>query len=380
VFFDVGKELECTLKVPKMSEDFPVMATVYPREVNFDKNPANQKDFTTKVIWNDASKIISIRIGRDIVLPKYYILEGDYLTIRKEFLATLRVGIRWIHIEFDIGFPGYLDVTVTDTTSVIIPENAPQKSTEPTPTAEAPQNTPGTGNVTEDEPKNPPSTESVTEEKTQRTPIADPITKEESQDSNRDNNNGDANENALISLLEQIKITPVRKTLYIGGTKDADIDIVMELPDNLKPVGNQMDISSTNFVNDVTITYKSSKKTVATVSTAGKITAKGIGSTIITTTFTLKNGKAKSLSTEITVKKPYILLVKSVTTMKLGQTFTFQAKIYGFDIRDINWMTTKNSIVEIDKKTGKAIAKSKGTDYVVAKIGNVVKKVKVVVK
>jgi hypothetical protein len=65
--------------------------------------------------------------------------------------------------------------------------------------------------------------------------------------------------------------------------------------------------------------------------------------------------------------------------MKVGDTFTFKIEAKGLDLKDIVWKTTKKSVVVIDKK-GKATAVSEGTDYVVVSIGNVTKKIKVVVK
>lgn len=166
------------------------------------------------------------------------------------------------------------------------------------------------------------------------------------------------------ALLDEISIYTDTDVLYYGGTKGATTTLQMDLPDTLK---------------DVTVSYETKDKKVAKVDSKGKITATGVGSTSIVANFKL-NKVSTTLEADITVKAPYIKFVKSTSTMKLGSKFTFTAKAYGVDIKKAVWSTTQNSIVDIDKKTGKAVAKAKGTDYVVVKIGKISKKVKVVVK
>lgn len=60
--------------------------------------------------------------------------------------------------------------------------------------------------------------------------------------------------------------------------------------------------SELNINNVKKITYKSSKKSVATVNKKGKITAKKKGTAFVMATVTLKNGKTKTVSMKITVK------------------------------------------------------------------------------
>lgn len=52
------------------------------------------------------------------------------------------------------------------------------------------------------------------------------------------------------------------------------------------------------------ITYKTNKKSVATVSKNGTITAKKPGKVKVTAKITLNNGKTKNITMTITVKKP----------------------------------------------------------------------------
>ena len=50
------------------------------------------------------------------------------------------------------------------------------------------------------------------------------------------------------------------------------------------------------------ITYSTSKKSVATVSKSGKVTAKNEGTVTITVTVILKNGKTKTVKMKINLK------------------------------------------------------------------------------
>jgi hypothetical protein len=119
---------------------------------------------------------------------------------------------------------------------------------------------------------------------------------------------------------------------------------------------------------------------VAAVNSKGVITAKGTGKATIITRITLYNGQTKSFKTMVTVKKPYIAFSKSTVKMKTGESFIFELTAYGLEISDIKWSTKMRSILVINKKTGKATAVSKGTDYVIVRTGKKVIKLKVVVE
>lgn len=174
------------------------------------------------------------------------------------------------------------------------------------------------------------------------------------------------------NALERISISATKGTLYVGGTKDKSRNLTVKLLDLLQEVAKTDNAP-------LTVTYKSSNPNVATVTSTGKIIAKKTGKTTITTQVKLGD-KRKSFQTTITVKKAYIKLTKSTKTLKQGTSFTFQAKGYGVNTADIQFYSTKKSIITINKRTGRAVAKSAGTSYIIAKAGKVVVKVKVKVK
>jgi hypothetical protein len=185
--------------------------------------------------------------------------------------------------------------------------------------------------------------------------------------------------NQITSLLDQITVKPIKKTIYLGGNS-SETAIEVDLPSTLELVNSIEDNASQAAIGGVTIAYSSSNKKVATIDKAGKIKAVGEGKAVITTSITLYSGEVKIVKTSINIKKPYITLTSKKSIMVVGDSFTFKANAYGVDVNDIVWTTTEKSIIYINKKTGKAIAKSVGTDYVVAKVGNIYVKLKVIVK
>lgn len=186
--------------------------------------------------------------------------------------------------------------------------------------------------------------------------------------------------NLITGTINQIKVSPLKQTLYTGASAQASTKINIQLPSTLELVNSLNDKTTHSAVGAVTVSYSSSDKKVATVLGSGKIKAAGEGKTTVTTKITLYTGETKTIKTVITVKKPSIKLVKSTASMTVGSEFTFTVAAYGLNTADILWTTSKKSIVVINKKTGVATAKSKGTDYVIAKIGNRMVKIKVVVK
>ncbi len=96
--------------------------------------------------------------------------------------------------------------------------------------------------------------------------------------------------------------------------------------------------------------YSSSKKSVATVTKSGKITAKAAGSATITYTST----KGKKYTCKVTVKAPYIT-AKSLV-FEIGQYKT--VKLVGATLKTY---TSSNTAVATVDKTGKITAKGAGT-------------------
>ncbi|HKL98908.1 MAG TPA: hypothetical protein VJZ06_03240 [Mobilitalea sp.] len=189
-----------------------------------------------------------------------------------------------------------------------------------------------------------------------------------------------ADSSKITSLLNQISVTVEESTLYLGKAPYNTTAINLNLPNTLKLVQKLQDDTDKSAVGEVIVAYRSSDSKVAEVDNQGNITAISSGKAVITAKVTLYSGKTKTYKIITTVKKPYITLTKSIDTMGEGKSFKFEAESYGLNKDDIIWSTTKRSIVVINKKTGKATAKTKGTDYVTASIDGISVKKRVVVK
>ncbi len=127
-----------------------------------------------------------------------------------------------------------------------------------------------------------------------------------------------------------------------------------------------------------TVTHKSSKTSVATVNSAGKVTARKSGETVITTTITV-DGKSESFKNYVYVEKASIEITDEKTSIKKGKSFTFKAEGTGIKNSSITWTSSKPSVIKITKK-GKAKAKKAGTAKITAKYKNIKATVKVKVK
>ncbi len=182
----------------------------------------------------------------------------------------------------------------------------------------------------------------------------------------------------VASLRDQIKVSALNTLLYVGETKDAGTVLKVKLPPTLEWVDSLKDKPFDDGIGGVTISFASSNKKVATVSKTGEITAKGVGKAVITTTIKLYSGKTKTVKIRITVINPYLSLSASKTELKVGEEFSFAAKGYGVNTEELLWSSSKPSVISIDQKTGKAVAK--GTAYITAKAGKAEKKLKITVK
>ena len=109
-----------------------------------------------------------------------------------------------------------------------------------------------------------------------------------------------------------------------------------------------------------TVTWKSSKKSVATISKSGKVKAKKKGSTTITATYK-KNGKNKKITYKIKVVNP-TLNVKSKLTLEKGKTKQLKIK---YAKNTVKWKSSKSSVVKVSSK-GKITAKKAGKATITA--------------
>ncbi len=124
------------------------------------------------------------------------------------------------------------------------------------------------------------------------------------------------------------------------------------------------------------VTYKTSNKKVATVSKTGVVTARKAGKAKITATIKV-NGKNKTTTCTVTVKKPSIKLAKSSATLKVGATTTI--KVTSTPAGKATFKTSNKKVATVNGN-GVVTAKKKGTAKITVKCNGVSKTFKVKVK
>ena len=126
------------------------------------------------------------------------------------------------------------------------------------------------------------------------------------------------------------------------------------------------------------ITYSSSNKNVATVSSKGVIKGVKAG----TAKITVKSGSKKAVLTvtvsRVSTKK--ISGIKSVLTLKNGKTFRLTPKLSPSNSDDkISYSSSNSKIVTVNSK-GILTAKKKGTAVITVKSGKIKASIKIIVK
>lgn len=157
------------------------------------------------------------------------------------------------------------------------------------------------------------------------------------------------------------KITGVPKTLKLSlGKKKALAPVISPITSQEK------------------VTYASSNKKVASVSSKGVITAKGSGKAKIT----VKSGSKKAVMT-VTVPKmapKKITNIAGSVTLKRGKSKTLNPKLSPSGSQaKITFISSNKSVASVSSK-GKITAKKKGKAVITVKAGNVSVKCKVTVK
>lgn len=107
-----------------------------------------------------------------------------------------------------------------------------------------------------------------------------------------------ADNSIITTLRSQIKVTLTKKTLQVGKTST----IKVNLPQTLELVNKLTDKTSSSAAGAATVSFVSSNKAVATVNSAGRITAKRTGTVTIATTVKLYSGKNKTVNIRIFIK------------------------------------------------------------------------------
>lgn len=123
------------------------------------------------------------------------------------------------------------------------------------------------------------------------------------------------------------------------------------------------------------ITWISSKTSVAKVK-GGVISSVGAGKTTI---YAYLEDKTVVAKCSVTVKAPYLKIISTKRTVRVGKTLNMKAKLYG-TTGEIRWTVSNKKIASIGAKSGKLKGKKTGTLWVTARKGKITARVKVAVK
>lgn len=170
-------------------------------------------------------------------------------------------------------------------------------------------------------------------------------------------------------------------TLYAGWKKKSGYatSVSLDVKSITLGVGQSQNLTATltPIATLDTLSWTSSNTKVATVSSTGKVTAKGAG----TATITVKTTKGKTASVKITVKKAVTKLTASYSsrTIKANQTVKATIKANGY-AGTLKWTSSNPSVVTVDQngnitgvKAGKATVTVKAYNGITTKITIVVK-------
>lgn len=203
------------------------------------------------------------------------------------------------------------------------------------------------------------------------TPVTPTVTPPVTHPSENGNGNGKDktdDKNVVIDdkMLDNISINASILKLYVGGNKDTERQLKVNLPNSILKL--EKDKKAT-----VEITYESSNPKVAKVGKDGNVTAVAAGKAVITTTVTV-NDKTTTFETKVNVLKASIKIVYDEGPIKVGTKVTAHCMASGYDVSKIQWGTTKKKIAVVGKNTGKQkvniSTQSAGKDVIIVYVMN----------
>ena len=172
-----------------------------------------------------------------------------------------------------------------------------------------------------------------------------------------------------------IALLTVVTTVFLAGMTTANVEAATAAPKLNKTSvsikeGQKSTLSATVNGKKVTkVTWKTSNKNIATVSTKGVVTAKKAGSAKITAkvngkTVTCKVSVKKVAATKINAAPK---LNKTSVSIKEGQKSTLSATVNGKKVTKVTWKTSNKNIATVSTK-GVVTAKKAGSAKITAKV------------
>ncbi len=128
---------------------------------------------------------------------------------------------------------------------------------------------------------------------------------------------------------------------------------------------------------DAKLTYASSNKTIASITKAGTVTGNAAGT--VTLGVKVSDGVSSyTFKKSFKVYRPFLKYTTSVSSLKVGKSYTFAVKKYGVS-GTVKWSVSNTKYATINSK-GKLTAKRSGTVTVTATVNGVKKSIKVTIK
>ena len=142
-----------------------------------------------------------------------------------------------------------------------------------------------------------------------------------------------------VPKILEPQVTEAKKTLYTGYQ---DYQIQLE-----------------QIKEEAEVYYVSDKPEVASVSEEGVVTPLQVGKAVIYI-HVIQDNTAYPLQVAITVKEPYLKLSASSKELAIGKSLTLKVKRYGTK-ELVSWQVSNSEIATINEKSGKLVAKKRGT-------------------
>lgn len=142
------------------------------------------------------------------------------------------------------------------------------------------------------------------------------------------------------------KVTVTKKTLYVGY--------------------ESYQIRFKNLAKTAKVTYKSSNKKVATVSSKGVVAPVAKGSAKVTVTMK-QGGKTYTAEIAVTVKEPYVSVLNKKTQLVASSDYQLTGKAYGLDGAELVFSTSDVLVAKVDEETGLLHARDAGKTKVTIK-------------
>lgn len=166
----------------------------------------------------------------------------------------------------------------------------------------------------------------------------------------------------------------------IYGSSEAEAAVkapILEANNKTLYVGYQTyKIKISNLSTSASITYSTTDKNIATVSTAGTVSPKAKGTASIHITVK-QNHNTYKLTLHITVKTSYVAFTSSTDYLNTADTYKFKASAYGMD-KQVSWSVSNPTVASISS-TGVLKALKTGQVTITAKAGDKTSKCTVII-